>query len=989
MLRPTCIFTLDEMANDLADDVRSLIAERHGISELVAVRTIGDVYAVIGRGEGSQTSERFPALAQVLMSVHAVWQAPTSVLRRRNVSDRQRILIIAAASQSTARDAIDLARAIQTVYDSLFSSHLHTCELVLLLPDTASGSTPQMYASAYAGLKEISEVAAGNGQGKRLCDFIWIISSSNARRLRFPPVDKDSRVYAEAVVGLLSTEPELSGALPGAFRPRGFDPTFSSFGYAELVLPVDTIAMRLEARFAEELVGEVLCETAVESAQRSAELAAKTLLQNDSFSALLKRLDFEKGLVISREFQPQTRMVEAVATVDDITAAMRGERESFRRNALLRRQTADIERANGTVAAAAAAVRELRDTTANSVGFRQCIRVLEALIDPFPDLRWDRADLAPRNLCSEIDTASEALDQTLGIQGRVESQAMRARARELRAVLQHQQLSEELLTLAEPAAEARLQPAREELQRQFEILMAALPETIMREELSRAEALPKATAAEQERLAQVTDDAERALADLVVAKQRSTEALNDALRIRRAFLHTHLVARPIAVALLLVGLGAAVGAAKPEILRWLVEGLGGSARLFTYGVGMIVMYAAAVVGRYLSAIHPSVVRAREQVRRVADSMPAAFVRLSSAHAAELQFEYSMSLYETHISMLRRLANEIRSLIVGVRERVADLEALREQFSKEHRQAVITTAARTLSAVTTEEVDYYYDHSTSERAVATRDFCEGSLTRSAVLRFESNEIDRAVRDYVSAHYSVIRKMTLVDLAAGRPPIVALDAFGRRAERLLDMGSPLLEIREDIEAQRGIQKDVTVWTGGVSILSELLKHEQGMHIRTDGDPLRIVTLGRTLHVPGYSLAQIDYYRSQYLAEAPLDQTELVPDLVPTEFILTAPLRSTFVELIVGQQLGLVVRRDDGMLTLEGTGEEVGESYFAAAQKLLSPAGRTARSSLKLKIYERGSGEANFDELLHLFDPVAGKLHGFDRRAFEAVRGKGILG
>src|SRR5204863_230771 len=141
-------------------------------------------------------------------------------------------------------------------------------------------SQPADYAAAYALLKTLS------AEDDKPFDEVWLVDATNGKRVRFGATDAFLDVYADAIAGALTYEPEMSGALPG-IHPRGMHPTFSSFGYASLVFPRDVALQRVQARFAAELVREKLLAGAHAT---HVQLAAKQFVVADEFALPPSRL---------------------------------------------------------------------------------------------------------------------------------------------------------------------------------------------------------------------------------------------------------------------------------------------------------------------------------------------------------------------------------------------------------------------------------------------------------------------------------------------------------------------------------------------------------------------------------------------------------------------------------------------------------------------------------------------------------------------------
>ena len=299
MLKPVSILALDEPSASLAAAVASRIKASSGLEDLVQFRAI----------------ER-DAIAPALSSIHALRQAPNSPLRTRDdISARELVLVIASA---TSKEAVDVARQIRRLYDMRRLADLYSIELLVLLPDLFADATEEDYGAAYSLLKRTAF--------EKAFDAVWLLDSMNANRVKFGPL-AGTEAYADALAGALTFEAELSGAIPGAFRPRGMEAAFSSFGYAELYFPREAALARLEPRFAAELLRGRLLDGA---AAAHPMMEAKQFVLADTFAAPLARIGVEAGQSLFKRFQPKTLVDEKTRGADEVIAAVRTELAAYR-----------------------------------------------------------------------------------------------------------------------------------------------------------------------------------------------------------------------------------------------------------------------------------------------------------------------------------------------------------------------------------------------------------------------------------------------------------------------------------------------------------------------------------------------------------------------------------------------------------------------------------------------------------------------------------
>src|SRR6185436_6788546 len=545
-----------------------------------------------------------------IQSMHAQRQRPDSLLRvRDDVSTRELVLVLLVAAGPARQSLLQTVRRIRTIYETRRFASFVSIEILCLLPEAAGAAKPEDYAAAYGLLKALS------AEDEKPFDEVWLLDATNGNRVHFSAIDD---VYAGAIAGALTHEPELSGALPG-IHPRGMHPTFSSFGYVLLVFPREVALQRVETRFSAELVLEKLLGG---GPALHAQLAAKQFVAAEEFALPLSRIGVEGGQSLFRRFQPKARVGERTRSAEEIIAAVRGELQAFRDSTHLGNLETLAKQGEQTARDHAVLLARTVDETLDRTSYDAAIGLLGALLDPLPELR-PGAELAPRNVVTEIRTATAALDARLCfIANTASSDAARSRVRELETLIEDQKL------VAETHAPADAVKQLESLEREKSSLLHEVPELIFAEERENSAARTAARETETARLAAETGAREQELRELFAQLPRAEQALREALETRRTWLWRQLF---IAVA----GMGALYVAG------------------FRVAVLLALVLFAIVTGiRYLTQIAPLVRDARERLARLRSLIETADEAKNAAHNAELQFEYDLTHRRTALRVLR-------------------------------------------------------------------------------------------------------------------------------------------------------------------------------------------------------------------------------------------------------------------------------------------------------------------------------------------------
>ncbi len=882
MLKPVSLLALDDVAAPLAEAVQQRVAAHHGVDDLVQWRFAG-----------SSDPEA------AIQSIHAQRQRPDSPLRvRDDVSTRELVLVMLSAAGPARLALLETTRRIREIYETRRFASFVSIEILGLLPEAAGAAMPDDYAAAYALLKALSAEEA------KPFNEVWLLDATNGNRVRFGAVDAFLDVYAGAIAGALTYEPELSGALPG-IHPRGMHPTFSSFGYASLVFPREVALRRIEARFAAELVREKLLAGATAS---NAQLKAKQFVAAEEFALPLARIGVEGGQSLFRRFRPKTQVGERTRSAEEIIGAVRGELQAFRDSTHLRHLDTLSKQGDQAARDHAALLARAVDETLDRDGYDVALAVLDALLDPLPELRPD-AELAPRNLVTEIRTATAALDARLRFTANTaSSDAARKRVRELETLIQDQKV------VAETHAPVDAAEQLEAMEREKASLLGQVPELIFAEERENSAARTAAREGETARLAAETQAREQELRELFVQLPRAEQALREALETRRAWLWRQVFL--------------AVGGVAAIYAIGFVLGM-----RVTWAVMMALAAFAIFTGiRYVTQIAPLVQAARERLARVRAQIETADQAKNAAHNAELQFEYDVMHRRAALRALRATHDAAKETLEALRARREALEALAASFVPPS----IAAGRLSLSVVDDAEVDAWYERTLDERKPFAREF---PLRRSESRRLALEEMRQRVAAHASTAFVGFRKLTLGTAASSLADETKL---GQRLRRLVDASAPLIELREDdLQAQRSMQRDCTLWLDveDATWSAQLQRRFPESHPRPAPDALSAHVITRVLHYPGYVLGQIDYYRAQYESAASPEHGE-VADLIPAELVVGTSVRAAYERLLLARALGIVSMRNGQLAVSDAL---LGDSHLAAAQLLAAPESASYREQL----------------------------------------------
>jgi hypothetical protein len=878
MLKPVSILALDELSAPLARAVQERVARTLGLQDLVQWRAVGELEAAV-------------------QSIHAQRQHPDSPLRvRDDISTRELVLVVLAATGPARTTLLETVQNIRRHYESRRLASYFTIEILCLLPEVMGHGTPADYAATYALLKELSAT------DDKAFNEVWLLDATNGARVKFGALAASPDTYADAIAGSLLNEPEMSGALPG-IHPRGMHPTFSSFGYAELVFPREVALQRLEPRFAAELVRNKLLGG---TPPGHMQLAAKQFVANDEFTTPLSRIGVDAGQSLFYRFQARARVTEQTRSADELIATVRNELKTFRDTTHLANLETLAKQASQTSSDFAARLTRSIDETLDRDGYDASLAFLDALLDPLPDLRPD-ADLAPRNLITEIGVATSALDKQLQFApNSASSDATRKRIRELETLIQDQKL------VADSLAPVTAAEQLDAMQHEKTTLLQRVPEILFAEERENNAARNAAREAEGARLTSETEAREQSLRELFAQLPRAEQTLREALEMRRAWLWKQL---------LTAGAGIVAMYALPLIFGLLKPNL---ARITDATLLGLATFALFCTFRYFTRIAPVVSAAREALARLRAQIEAMDQSKNAAHNDELRFEYDMSHRRATIRVLRETRDTAKLTLDAARTRKQELEDLVSSLVP----SSIASGGLSIPIIDDAELDAWYERTAEDRKPFMREF---PIKRSLSRQLSMDDLRERITSYTTTAFEGFRKFTIADAAA----VVASEPkLTQRLKRFTDTSAPLIEVRDDdLQAQRAIQRDATLWadTRDATWLAQLARRFPEAHLKPSTETLRAHALTRVLHYPAYVIGQIEYYRAQYEAAGQRDGDQ-VADLLPPELILGTPVRTAYEQVLLGRALGVISLESDGQLMASDA--RLGESNLAAAQNLAEP-------------------------------------------------------
>jgi len=889
MLKPVSILALDDESAALAEAVQRRVAATYALDDLVQWRRISRGERTSRPLRADETSAPLSVpVEDAIQSIRAQRQRPDSPLRvRDDISTRELVLVVLSIVGPARATLLDTVAHLRELYEMRRWASFFSIEILCLMPEVTKSDD---YAAAYGLLKAI------NAADPRPFGEVWLLDATNGSRVQFGGLAEAIDTYADAVAGALTFEAELSGALPGR-NPRGMPPLFSSFGYAELFFPRDVVLQQVESRFATELVQSVILSRG-DGEGSVASIRAKHFMSSAELTA-------SAGESLFKRFQPKTLVNEKMRSAEELIAAVRNELKAHRDSVHLQNLDTLARQSDQAAGKATALLDRVVDETLDGGDYPSAIHFLEALLDPLPDVRPD-AGVAPRNLVTDIHAGTAALDARLRFMPNIAaSDGARKRVRELTNVLQDQKLVADALSPVTAAEQL------DEMEREQSALLARLPELLFAEESENNTARNAARDAEAARLAAESEAREQELRELFAQRPRAEYALREALEFRRSWIWRQII---------WASLGVAVIYAIPYAFGVLRANL---SRVAWTAVVAVAAFALFALIRYVNEVAPRVRDARETLARIRSQIDATDKAKNAAYNDELQFEYDVAYRRASLNVLKRTRELAKTTLDSLRVRLHELEELAGGFVTPS----ITSAGLSTAIIDDADVDCWYARTADGRKPFVREF---PIRRSESRRLALPELRERVCAHAASAFDELRRLTL----AGAATVLAKEvSLAQRLKRFAEVSAPLIDLRDDdLEAQKSIQRDTTLWSDPADArwMSQLERRFPDAVAKAAPDALRVHVLSRVLHFPAYILGQIDYYRSRYEA-APAPEFAEVADLIPTDLLLSGPVRMAYEQVLLGRAVGVIEAHDDG--TLVSNDAVLGDSHLAAAQHLAS--------------------------------------------------------
>jgi hypothetical protein len=322
-----------------------------------------------------------------------------------------------SASDYRARELVfELSRLIHWLFNIYFTDVPHSLEALLLLPGLFAQAKSENYSTAYQLLKEVDDkmtkgVVISGSQKRPPFDNCWLIDE------RMGEIGFNLDSYADAFAGFLTVESETSGLLIGTHTVRGKIPAYSTFGYAELFFPAETVINRLSAALAADIITQEFLPQAklTPEANRQLLLDAKEFVLSEDYNDALQQLERDNGKPVWQDFSP--RFDIRPGNIQEYGIELQRAYKQFENKELLLYKRT-LENCGKKAQAALTKFLDSRInqyTDAVNSGLHEAVRLSNILTNPYLELQAESISDRPENLITELRAAEEFLDSRLQV----------------------------------------------------------------------------------------------------------------------------------------------------------------------------------------------------------------------------------------------------------------------------------------------------------------------------------------------------------------------------------------------------------------------------------------------------------------------------------------------------------------------------------------------------------------------------------------------
>jgi hypothetical protein len=857
------------------------------------------------RNQFKQSTGKLQSLLIELLK--ASYNSPEITAAKRKgieISNQHRIYFMLSVSEHISRGVFfELARLLRWLFSKYFVDIPLSLEAILLLPDLFPPANNSDYSAAYGFLKEL-DLTMSNQQKGLLLDHCWLIDG------QIGALKDNLSSYADAFVGFFNFEPEIGGQLIGINKVRGKICAYSSFGYGELIFPVEIAITRLSSALAADIMKQQFLpqQESTPEANRNLLLDAKEFVLSDDFIDAFLQLERDNGKPVWQDFNPRIDIRSGMA--QEYGKELQRAYQQFQNQQLLnyKRTLETCNKQVQTILISCLDSRINNYADATPSGLNDSVKLLQILTYSYLELKTDIINEQPQNLITQLRVVEAFLDEQLEVNiDRKRTQNLINQILNLR--LKRQQLQENFTESNSSELLAELQTTQTQLENTISEYRQAVNTEIEQARQIRMIAVERAREQARENI----DRVEKQLNFIETEIENATDKLDHLIIKETEFKNKYLFVYPALVILIFVVLIVLLGIFNQSTLWNFLTAF--VAKLVNYlflTALSILAYLGMVWLKYSSKIGAPMQQVKRKIQGLESSLKANAVELRRCYNEQLKLEYDLYVQNLRIETFNYLIKTVKKRGEDLHQTVKTFSRIHNDLVTQREQANTYFSEMRLTVLTNSDIDDYYQKVLSN--LPTEKFVKEQVSRSQSWKISATEFQNQLITFARKQFDNLSNLSIGELLK-QPDIIPENTRSQRLNQLYNSAKLLARI-QDIETNLNTtsQRELNLWVGAKDkeeIFSFYSRLHRSLTTLVTEDEKRLCLLTRYLGFPAYFLSQVEFYRHCYeqSQSEKIENDEHIPDLIPEEISANRELEEAYQTLLLSIAIDILTTNSQG--------------------------------------------------------------------------------
>lgn len=821
-----------------------------------------------------------------------------------DIKNQHRVYLMLSVNEHISRAVFfELSRLLRWLFSKFFVDIPHSLEPILLLPDLFPPTNNSDYSAAYGLLKELDFTMSDPRKGL-LFDHCWLIDG------QIGALKDNLSSYADAFVGFFNFEPEIGGQLIGINKIRGKVCGYSSFGYGELIFPVEIAITRLSSALAADILQQQFLpeQELTPETHRKLLLDAKEFVLSEEFNDAFLQLERENGKPVWEDFNPRIDIRPGM--VNEYGNELQRAYKQFQNQQLLNYKRT-LETCNKQVQTI---ITSLLDQKINNYadatvsGLNESIKLLQILTFSNLELKTDIINEQPQNLITELRVIESLLDDKLQVNiDREKTQNLMTQILALR--VKRQQLQDNFREFNTSAILEELKATQKQLDQTISEYSQAVNTEFEQGRQIRMLAVERAREQARENIDQV----EKQLKFLEIELENATDKLDHLIIKETEFKNKYLFVYPALVILVFVLLIVLLGIFSQSTLWNLLTAFWAKLVNYIFLTALSVLtYLVIVWFKYSAKIGEPMQQIRRKIQGLESSLKANAVELRRCYNEQLKLEYDLYVQTLRVETFNYLIQTVRQRTENLHQTLKTFLRIYHDLVQQKDQANTYFSEMKLTVLTNNDIDEYYQKVLS--TLPTDKFTKEEISRSQSWQISTTEFKNQLVEFARKQFANLSNLSIGELLK-QPDIFPENTRSQRLTQLYNSAKLLARLQEvETNLNSASQREVNLWVGAKDkeeMLSFYSRFHQGLTTIVTAEEQRLCLLTRYLGFPAYFLSQVEFYRHCYEQSQTekIENDEHIPDLIPEEIGVNRELEEAYQILLLAIALEVLVKTAQG--------------------------------------------------------------------------------